>query len=257
MLTRIEETFHRQGAEAQFVDLCHHLAVGYAHAGLEVPYEAWYLGATASRSLPGEPWLREEFDGDECGAAPGQHPSLRWLDATGRSRLDRTHRPGWLGLYPAQGANLWPVQDLDAPRLVATVSGDFVVQTCLELGPQTQVLAGLLVWRDEEHFARLELQLRSLEGERPTVHLEACIGGRFRVLGQGQYERQPGDHAVGAWLRMEREGDELRAWCSPDGEQWTSCGSLRFTPGETEQVGLSAICHWPNAHAWFDSLYIW
>jgi predicted ATPase/regulation of enolase protein 1 (concanavalin A-like superfamily) len=245
MLTHIEATCRQWGEEAAFRDLCHFMAEGYARAGLEPPLQHWYLAPTSPRHFPGEPWLREKFDDVDW------HPSLQWRDASGRSRLDRATRPGWLGLHPPYGCDLWPAKDLNAPRLVTTVRGDFVAQTRVELEQNTQVLAGLLVWRDEHHFARLELQYQSERWERPAVHLEACVGGKFQIIGRGQHEHRP------VWLRIERRGSEVRGLCSADGEQWLACGSVCLPPGETEEVGVAAINLGPGALAWFDTLLLW
>jgi hypothetical protein len=247
-------------ADPTFHELCREMAEGYTRAGLEPAFQQWHLEPTSPRPLPGKPWLQEEFTGE------GWHPALTWQDATGRTRVDRATRPGWLGLDPPEDCDLWPEIDLNAPRLVATVRGDFVLQTRVELGHQAAVSAGLLVWRDERHFARLELRpmlwwrddqhfagqaLRSTRWERAAVSLHACVAGRFRLIGRGHCERRP------MWLRLERVGEELRGLCSADGERWLAAGSVRLPRGETEQVGLAAIQRGPISRAWFDQLLIW
>src|SRR5262249_33492358 len=147
-----------------------------ARAGLTPPLEQWYLAPASPRPAPGEPVVHEEFDGS------GWHPALIWIDATGRTRIDRAMRPGWLGLSPPPECDLWPEADLNAPRLMTPVQGDFVAQTRVELDWEDLSFGGLLVWRDEQNFARLEL--RTLPGERASVHLEACVAGRFRRIGR-------------------------------------------------------------------------
>jgi regulation of enolase protein 1 (concanavalin A-like superfamily) len=244
MLALLEQTCHRLGEDRVFRELCHQIVEYYAQAGLEAPFQQWYLEPTLPRSLPGEPSLQEEFDQADW------HPYLQWVDPTGRSRTDLTSRPGWLGLYPPLGPDLFPHQDLHAPRLMTTASGDFVAQTRVELGQGIRTLAGLLVWWDERHFVRLELQFRSMRWERATVHLEACVAGKFSQFGRGQCERGA------VWLRVERIGNEVRGLCSEDGEQWLTCGSVSV-PGDTAEVGLATISHGLGAHAWFDSFTFW
>src|SRR5205823_3613523 len=90
MLSHIEDISPQRGASATFLDLCRSMAEEYARAGLEAPIQYWYLKPASPRPLPGEPWLREEFEAETW------HPLLKWQDATGRSRLDRATRPGWL-----------------------------------------------------------------------------------------------------------------------------------------------------------------
>jgi hypothetical protein len=220
------------------------MAEGYAQAGLAAPFKQWHLEPALPRPVPGAPCLHEEFAQEEW------HPSLRWMDPTGRSRVDLAGRPGWLGLYPPLGPDLYPEQDVHAPRLMTAARGDFVAQTRVELGEGIQVLAGLLVWWDDRNFVRIELQMRCLHWERAELHLEACAGGEFDQFGRGQCRRGP------VWLRVERVGDELRGLCSEDGQQWFTCGAVAV-PCRDAEVGLAAISHGPGAHAWFDSFTLW
>src|SRR5262249_1274400 len=155
------------------------MAERYARAGLSPPLEQWYLAPASPRPAPGEPVISEEFDG------PGWHPALIWLDATGLTRIDRAARPGCLGLSSPRGRDLFPLADLNAPRLVTPARGDFVAQTRVEVGEDSSY-GVLLVWRDEQNFARLEL--RTLGGDQTSVHLEACVAGRYRRIGRGHCE---------------------------------------------------------------------
>jgi DNA-binding SARP family transcriptional activator/regulation of enolase protein 1 (concanavalin A-like superfamily) len=243
LLDEIERTCRGTGAGATFIGLCEAIAEGYARAGLAPPLEQWYLAPAIAHATRGEPMIREEFD------EPRWHPALSWHGAAGRSGIDPTTRPGWLGLHPPVDCDLWPEADLNAPRLLATVEGDFVAETRLELGGDKPALAGLLLWRDEQQFVRLELRGRA--GEPATVHLEACVAGSFRQIGRGLCPQQP------AWLRLERTGDEARGLCSADGQRWLTCGAARLPQGKTEQVGLAAIAVDAGACAWFDNFLLW
>jgi DNA-binding SARP family transcriptional activator/regulation of enolase protein 1 (concanavalin A-like superfamily) len=243
MLEEIEETCRRMGAEKTFIELCGDLAAGYARAGLDPPLQQWYLAPTSPGVTPGERAIREEFD------AEGWHPRLVLRDPTGRSQVDRVTRPGWLGLRPAEGTDLWPDRDLNAPRLMATVRGDFVAQTRVELGQHVDLHAGLLVWQDEQHWVRLELWAANREGA--AVHMQAFLAGQFRSIGRGVCDRRP------MWLRVERQGQEVHGLCSADGMQWLTCGVARLAQGEKEQVGLAVIWKGPGSLAWFDTFLLW
>jgi predicted ATPase/DNA-binding SARP family transcriptional activator/class 3 adenylate cyclase len=245
MLDEIETSCHERGADADFVALCQDLAAGYARAGLEPAVQHWHLEPASPGSVASEPTLRESFTG------PDWHPSWRWRDITGRSALDRTTRPGWLGLRPAMDANLFPYYDLAAPRLLMPISGEFTAQTLVELQPSALTLAILLLWRDERHFVRLDLGRRFGSSRRYDVRLEACLDGRYQVIGRGQWDEPR------IWLRLERTGAEVRSLCGADGERWLTCGSLGFPLGADDQIGLAAIHHGPGALAWFDSFLLW
>jgi regulation of enolase protein 1 (concanavalin A-like superfamily) len=243
LLTRMEETCHSMGTGATFVALCDEMAAEFKRVGVRAPLQQWFGVPAAPRVVTGEPLVREEFSGD------GWHPALEWRDVTGRTRQERAARPGWLGLYPATDADLWPEKNLNAPRLVTRVQGDFVAQTRVELGEGGDVYAGLLVWQDPHHFVRLELH--RVPGKRAGVDLAACVEGRFHLIGRGNCERRP------VWLRLERVGDELRGFSSADGEQWLAYGTVRMPHGKDEVVGLAAHSTYPNDHAWFDAFYLW
>jgi hypothetical protein len=269
MLDKIEEICHQRREERIFHDLCHFMAQGYARAGLAVPLQQWCLEPARPRIPLGERWMEERFEAEEW------HPALRWHDPTGRSRIDRLTRPGWLGVTPEEGTNLWPETDLNAPRLVAEAWGDFVAQTRVELDPGTYVQAGLLLWGGEAQFARLELQSRPQDPERASVQFAACVAGRFQHVGRGQCEQRA------MWLRFERVGEELVGLCSGDGEEWLTCGRVSLprtavegcatSPpsehangsdprGESvgEQVGIAAIPYRPSGEcAWFDTFELW
>jgi regulation of enolase protein 1 (concanavalin A-like superfamily) len=251
VLEAIEATCHRVGAHATFAELCREMMEEYTRVGREAPLQQWYLAPTAPRdpaslgARPDDPDVREEFEGE------GWHPSLRWQDSMGGSRVDRTTRRGWLGISPAVGADLWPETNLNAPRLVARVRGDYVVQTRVDLGESVDTNVGLLLWQDEQDFVRLELHRVRTSKERAAVYLAACVEGRFRIIGRGQCERRP------MWLRVERAGEEVRGLCSADGDHWLACGSVRVPQRTEEVVGLAAHSIYPGEHVWFDTLLLW
>jgi predicted ATPase/DNA-binding SARP family transcriptional activator/regulation of enolase protein 1 (concanavalin A-like superfamily) len=245
MVDEIEQSCHRRGAEADFVALCRDLELGYAQAGQEPAVRQWRLEPASPSPVAAEPSLQESFED------PDWHPSWRWEDATGRSSFDRSTRPGWLGILPAPGPNLWPRADLTAPRLLMPVSGDFVAEVLVELDQSTQILAGLLLWRDERHFLRFELGRRTGASRRYAVRLEGCLDGSYQVIGRGQWDEPR------IWLRLERTGAEVRSLCGAGGEPWWTYGSLRFPFGTEDQIGVAAVNHSPGALAWFSSFRLW
>jgi hypothetical protein len=251
MLTAMEEECHQRGAMETFRSLCRAMADGYRRRGMEPPLEQWYLQPATPAPVPGRPRLRETFQREEC------RPPLTWHDPTGASGRERSSRPGWLGLHPADHANLWPEVDLNAPRILAPLAAlgsgadpaGVVAQTRVDLAWDTFAFAGLLFWQDEQHFVRLEVRRRPWEPA--AVYMEAIVAGRFRQIGRGRWERRP------ARLRIERLGDEVRGLCSANGKEWWSCGSVRIPRSESEQLGIAAIADAPGGHAYFDALSFW
>jgi hypothetical protein len=216
-----------------------------ARAGLEPPLQQWFLEPASPRSPSEEPRVDERFEGQR------RHPALNWHDPTGGSRIDDQTRPGWLGIFPPAGCNLWPTTDLNAPRLLARVRGDFVAETYVELGERAHVLAGLLFWSNERQFVRLELQRRTEGSDVAEPVLELCTDGFLRPIARGRCA------GAGIWLRLERTGNELRALCSEDGQQWLACGIIRLPPGPADEVGLAVVPHEPDSSAWFDTFRLW
>lgn len=176
-------------------------------------------------------------------------PPFTWLDATGRSLVDFTTRPGWLGLSPAQDADLWPEVNFDAPRLMVTVSGDYAAQVRAEVGEIGSICAGMLLWQDERHFLRLEIH--RIGADRLALLLNGSVEGAFANVGRGNLDRGP------IWLRVERRHHEVRGLCSTDGERWLTAGSATALKADAEQVGLVAHCQWANAWAWFSEFCLW
>jgi predicted ATPase/DNA-binding SARP family transcriptional activator len=243
MLSAIEERMYQEETPETFEALCGALAAGYRRAALDPPAEYWHLVPATPEPVPGRPHLRETFQ-DEA-----WHPRLTWLDPTGTSRLLRTTRPGWLEIQPAPHANLWPEADLKAPRLLAPFPDGGIAEVRVELAWETHVFAGLLLWQDDLNFVRFEIRQRRWESG--ALHLEVNRAGRFRLVGRGRWGQEP------VWLRMERQGDEVKALCSANRKAWWSCGSVRLSPARAEQIGLVAIADGPGAHAWFETLRIW
>jgi hypothetical protein len=249
LLDRLEERCHRAGTSQEFRAFCRDLAEGYAHSGVAPPFFHWYL-TPASLSVPGgEPSLQEEFDDARWA------PELAWQDNSGGSRIDVNDRSGWVCIRPAEGTNLWPEQDLSAPRLMTRVSarpesaGEFIAMARLELGSPPRAFAGLLLWQDPTNFLRLELQPTELE--RIGVYFEGCVRGHFRFMGRGQCDPGP------MWLRLDRVGDELRAYTSEDTRQWQDVGSVPFPRQSQERVGIAVGYRGVGACAWFDSFLLW
>ena len=58
------------------------------------------------------------------------------------------------------------------------------------------------------------------------------------VIGRG---RLPIDRSRRVFLRLERSGDRVNAFCSTDGEDWFTVGHVAFPVADPIQVGLHAI----------------
>jgi tetratricopeptide (TPR) repeat protein/transcriptional regulator with XRE-family HTH domain len=137
-----------------------------------------------------------------------------------------------LHIKAANGRTLWHV-NLSAPRLLRTAPyGDWVTQTvCRPLCEGQPAIGGLLLWQDREHYLALE---RGHWGAADIV-FRGCLDNEDRLLGRGRLPAEP------LWLRLERQGDQVRALCSADGREWYTAGTMEFTVRGGEQVGVHGI----------------
>lgn len=118
--------------------------------------------------------------------------------------------------------------------MVREVSGDFVAQTvCLPAMEDRPAIAGLLLWRDERNYLRLD---RGAYGEGEIAFL-GCVEDEDVAIGRGWLREASGRIT----LRLERLGGRVKAYCSADGERWFSVGHETFPVQDPLQVGVHAI----------------
>jgi hypothetical protein len=92
-------------------------------------------------------------------------------------------------------------------------------------------IGGLLLWQDEQNYVVLEWG----HWGAADIAFRGCLANEDRYIGRGYL---PGD---GVWLRLERQGERVRALCSADGTSWFTAGAVEFPHSEGEQVGVHAI----------------
>ena len=138
-----------------------------------------------------------------------------------------------LAVYAANGRDLWFL-NLSAPRVLRKASGDLIVQTVC--GPVTDAIppiGGLLFWKDEANYLHLD---RGMFGRR-EITLVGCLDNEDILIGRGWLY----DDAERVFLRLERVGDQVNAYCSADGKGWYTVGRAGFPVQDPIEVGLHAI----------------
>jgi DNA-binding SARP family transcriptional activator len=240
ILTSMEADCRAAGQTELFQEICRQAKSDSEQAGVMPPFQQWFLEPAPPRVAQPRWQIEEPFT--------ERLHHLTWHDPTGRGRFDLTTRPGWLSLWPAPGANLWPESDLNASRLLVVAGrGDWVAQTRVAMPGTDRIFAGLVVWQDAMNFARLEWERRFRGG--PIVQFEACLTGPWEQIGRGCLD------ADSVWLRLERVGQTLHALCSTDGRNWLTAGSINLPPSEREQVGIHAIVEHGVGPACFEGFW--
>ena len=146
--------------------------------------------------------FRDDFNGQ-------LEPGWQWIDPKGDSVKSLDVRKGFLRIAAKGYHDLWTgSQDYNAPRLMREVDGDFTLETKLA-GPG-RWCGGLLVWKDEENFVRLDRGIHF----RNDISLTAAFDGEFLSVTHEYVEADP------TWLRLQRAGSMYTATYSADGKQW-------------------------------------
>lgn len=135
-----------------------------------------------------------------------------------------------LQIQAANGRDLWYVNQ-SAPRIVREIEGDWAVETiCAPASDKKPMLGGVLVWKDKEHYLRLD---RGMAGPQSLAFV-GCLENKDVVIGRGILAAAE-EHM---FLRLERKGPSVRALCSLDGETWFSVGEAVLAASEPLMVGL-------------------
>ncbi|HEX30170.1 TPA: DUF1349 domain-containing protein [Candidatus Poribacteria bacterium] len=177
--------------------------------------------------------FQDEFDGEQM------NPVWRWVDPNGGGSWSA--RQGYLVMRAEPGQDLWwgpngRGGDMSAPRLIQRISGDFAIETRIPVTPQLREHGGLLVWKDENAFLRLE-KTSGPHAFRGDVRFERHINRIYQLVG-----RAPGlKRAKQVYLRIERSGNQFTGYASADGVNWMMCGTTNVGMGNPIWVGLHAL----------------
>jgi regulation of enolase protein 1 (concanavalin A-like superfamily) len=145
------------------------------------------------------------------------------------------------------------VSDIDAPRILVEVDGDFAVEVRVtaELKPTLPSTvdgapfhgAGLLLWASEDLFVRLERNA----WVSPVGDI-VCLPPLFELMRNGKQVSAGGVvssvsffSGPATWLRLERKGDVLTSYLCHDDKIWTQCGQLTVSLPKKVQIGVAAV----------------
>jgi len=112
------------------------------------------------------------------------------------------------------------------------ISGDFATEVHISPASEEKPqMGGLLVWRNRDNFLRFEKGIHGKHEMRLAGYVDGNqqLGGRGLLLSDDVH------------LRLERSGGEFAAYCSVDGEDWLTCGSMTLPMDDPIQVGIHTI----------------
>jgi regulation of enolase protein 1 (concanavalin A-like superfamily) len=172
------------------------------------------------------------------------NPGWTWVDPLGDSSFSLTANPGHLRLYtPDGGHDLYPYANLDAPRMLQSISGDFVATTKVTMYPSYNYQgAGLLIWQDQDNYIRLERTL--VDGVDMWYRIEGVYNGI-----QIPYTNPT------VYLRVQRFGNNFTVWYSANDSDWIQVTTTNYSAMNTLQVGLDLINQWQDNPIWADFDY--
>ena len=175
----------------------------------------------------------DEFIGNDM------RPEWRWEDPQGGG--DWTERQGYLEMRTESGQDLWHGPngrggDMTAPRLLMEVTEDFAIETRMRITPQLREHGGLIIWKNENQFLRLE-KTSGPHAFRGDVRFERHVNRQFGLVARGGMR-----NVRELFLRIERRGNQFTAYASEDAIHWRGVGVTRVAMGPRVQVGLHSLC---------------
>ncbi|MFF5289196.1 Hsp70 family protein [Paractinoplanes globisporus] len=158
-----------------------------------------------------------------------------------RSRADTkvTVSGGAVDLDAPNGADIYG-DILTAPMLLRPITGDFVLETAMEVSPTVFYQgAGLLLWNGPVSYVRMERAF----GKTGTIGFEYNDGGtHLRAHGPLPSQHPITTNATRLVLRMVRSGGTITgSWRPADKPEFAQLASVRMTLPQTVKVGVAAL----------------
>jgi regulation of enolase protein 1 (concanavalin A-like superfamily) len=141
----------------------------------------------------------------------------------------------------------------NAPRILREVDGDFTVEVkvsgAFDPGqaatlPETDPFngAGLLLWANDENFLRLERNVWTTSHDSHSSYEPLFEYWKDdKDLTPDTTSTKPFFEGMSMYLRLTRQGDQIRAAVSKDGTHWTKTNSTTVQFPHSIKVGVDAI----------------
>jgi len=224
LLEKLEYTYKKLGKYDDFLNFCKDYREKHAEAVKDLPLQQWYLEPAQISNELSSPVFNDDFNKD-------LDPSWTWVDIFNDCHYEITENG--IEIHAANGRDLYWL-NMSAPRFVREITGDFAVQVCVSPATKDKPqIGGLFIWKDDKNYICFERG----ESDPYGFWFLGYINGKGKMVGRGLLPEE----SEFTYMRLERNGSEISAYCSIDNENWLTCGKLSFPIDDPIQVGIYAI----------------
>jgi regulation of enolase protein 1 (concanavalin A-like superfamily) len=183
----------------------------------------------------------------------------RWnvIDPDGGSTFSLTAHRGWLRITTTSppGRDLLGTIKVNAPRILQTVSSDFVIETKISsIMNENDEGAGLLVWKDSANYLRLDRMSRTIGGPvQQQIFFCGTIGGNIPIPGETKIVLQSNVNPT--YLRLVRRGNVFSGYYSSNGISWHHVADVTFAAKNPVRTGIDIIIEYHSGTFFADFDY--
>ena len=186
------------------------------------------------------PALSDSFDGDEL--------NRELWSAIVRENPDLYSVEGGDLVMTATATDIYGTNNTDTPNLILQPLPDGPWQATAQLTMQAYQAyqqAGLLVYGDDDNYAKMVLQGRDTSTSNPATRIFQFIreeNGQPNEVGASNTGPLGAGFPDTVWVRFASDGQNLTAWYSADGETFTPMPETKSLAGMTNpRIGLVAL----------------
>jgi regulation of enolase protein 1 (concanavalin A-like superfamily) len=164
-------------------------------------------------------------------------PAWQFVDPLGDSSFNLTGNPGYLRISVPHADRDLSFGNVNAPRMVQTLNGDFDIRTGVEASPTSggYQSAGILVWMDSSNYIWVGRSVGNVISHRYMR----------QNSDEGLNPPQIGYPANNVHFRITRVGNTFTTFYSSNGYSWIQSGSIEYSTAPSElQIGMFLINRW-------------
>jgi class 3 adenylate cyclase/tetratricopeptide (TPR) repeat protein len=224
LMEGFEALYKAKGDRDGFINFCHSFRQTHADEIEKLTLPQLYLESTQISNDLSNLAFADDFDKEEMDS------SWSWIDEFNDCHYKVVENG--LEIHAVNGRDL-SGQNMSAPRLIREVSSNFAVQVCISPATKEKPqLGGLFVWKDDKNY----ICFQRGDSDPDGFQFYGYINKEQLMAGRGFLPEE----SDATYIRLERIGDELSAYCSIDGENWLTCGKLKMQIDDPLQVGIYA-----------------